>query len=162
VTIARYGRPYLDSSVYIAAIKDEENRALVVRQILEAAEKREIQIVASTFVAAEVIRMKGESLPLSSEKESEIDDLLKSERILWVELDLTVALEARKLARVHGLKPADAVHLASAIRAKADVLFRYDDRFASANEVAGLALCEPFWFGDASFPELVVEESPTK
>lgn len=146
--IKTYTRPYLDSSVYIAAIRDEKNRGAIVRQVLDAAEKEQIQIVASTFVAAEVIRMKGESAPLSPDRESKIEAILRSDRILWVELDLTLALEARKLSRTHGLKPGDAVHLASAMRAKADVLFRYDDRFSAKDEIAGLALCEPFWFGD--------------
>jgi predicted nucleic acid-binding protein len=152
-----YVRPYLDTSAYLAAINNEKDRALVVRQILDAAEQKKIQIVASTFVVAEVIKIKGEDAYLTPDKESEIDEVLKSERILWVELDLTLALEARKLARAHGLKPGDAIHLASAIRAKADVLLRYDSRFNSKNEIAGLELCDPFWPGDTPFPDLTIE-----
>ena len=54
-----YVRPYLDTSAYLAAINNEKDRALVVRQILDAAEQKKIQIVASTFVVAEVIKIKG-------------------------------------------------------------------------------------------------------
>jgi predicted nucleic acid-binding protein len=158
MTVERYARPYLDSSVYIAAIQNEENRVIATRQVLDAAEKKQIQIVASTFVVAEVIKMRGETVALSTDKESEIDEILMSDRILWVELDLSLAQNARKLARIHGLKPGDAIHLASAIRGKADVLFRYDNRFDAKDEIAGLELCEPFWFGDTSFPELLVEK----
>jgi predicted nucleic acid-binding protein len=154
--VDRYARPYLDTSAYLAAINGEKDRAQVVLQILEAADQKKIEIVASTFVAAEVIKIKGEDAYLTPDKETEIDEVLKSERILWVELDLTLALEARKLARAHGLKPGDAIHLASAIRGKADVLLRYNGRFNSKTEIAGLELCDPFWFGNTSFPDLIV------
>ncbi len=142
----RYKRPYLDSSVYIAAINNESGRADTVRAILSAADHTEIQIVGSTFVAAEVIRMKGEDKPLAPEKEREIDVYLRSERILWVELDFSLAIEARHAARAHGLRPADAIHLASALRAKADVLLTYDGDLTRVPD-AGIDVAEPYWDG---------------
>lgn len=151
---AKYLRVYLDSSVYIAAINGEEDRAETVRQILDAAEKQQIIVIASTFLVTEVIKIKGEEAPISRETEAAIDKVLMSERLLMVELDLTLALEARKLAREHGLKPGDSIHLATAIRHKADVLLRYDDRFKSRTEIAGLELCDPYWWGDAALPGL--------
>ena len=151
---AKYRRVYLDSSVYVAAINGEEGRAETVRQILDAAEKQEIIVIASTFLVTEVIKIKGEALPISIDTELEIDKVLMSERLLIVELDLTLALEARKLARIHGLRPGDSIHLATAIRHKAEVLLRYDDRFKSRTEIAGLELCDPYWWGGAALPGL--------
>lgn len=151
---AKYRRVYLDSSVYIAAINGEEGRAEVVRQILDAADKEKITIIASTFLVTEVIKIKGEESPIPVESEQVIDKVLMSERLLMVELDLTLALEARHLARVHGLRPGDSIHLATAIRHQAEVLLRYDDRFKSRAEIAGLELCDPYWWGDAAFPGL--------
>ena len=47
---------------------------------------------------------------------------------------------------MHNLKPSDAVHLASAIRGDADVLFRWDDRFiAGGGSVEGINVSEPYW-----------------
>ena len=85
-----YKRPYLDSSVYIAAINNEADRVEIARQILEAADRGDIQIVAGTWVAAEVIKMKGETEPLSLEKEGKIDAIFQNKRITWVELDLSL------------------------------------------------------------------------
>ncbi|MFY9782377.1 MAG: type II toxin-antitoxin system VapC family toxin [Acidimicrobiales bacterium] len=147
----KYKRPYLDSSVFLAAINEENERAEIVRQVLDAADKGLIQIVASTFVVTEVIRIKGESGYLTEDKESAINQILTSDKILFVELDLTLAFEARRLARVHNLKVVDAVHLASAFRAKADILFRYDNRFTTVPVLPELQLCDPYWHGDVPF-----------
>jgi len=148
VSEKQYKRPYLDTSVYLAAIKKEPGRYEEVTKVLAAAERSELLIIASTFVAAEVIKIRGAAELLSEDHEAAIDALLKSDRILWVELDLSLAIEARHLAREHDLKPGDATHLATAIRHKADVLFRYDSRFNAKTEIAGLDLCEPYWYGE--------------
>jgi predicted nucleic acid-binding protein len=142
-----YLRPYLDSSVYIAAIKGEEGRAETAKHTFEDAEQAKLQIVGATFVIAEVIRAKGQS-PLSSADEQLVDQYVMRPHMMWVELDVSLALEARRLARAHNLKPADAVHLASAIRGGADVLFRWDDRFvAGGGNIEGIAVSEPYWTG---------------
>jgi len=146
----QYKRPYLDSSVYIAAINNEPGRAKTVKQIFAAADRSEIELVASTFVAAEVIKMRGQGY-LSLDHEVAIESYLKSEHILWVELDLSLAIRARGIARDHSLKPGDAIHLASAIRGKADVLLRFDDRFTANGDIAGIEVCDPYWYGP---PEL--------
>jgi predicted nucleic acid-binding protein len=149
----------LDSSVYIAAINQEVDRAETARQILGAADRGDIQIVAATWVAAEVIKMKGEALPLSVEKENEIDEIFQSKRITWVELDLSVAIEARHIARDHGLRPGDAVHLASAIRGKADVLLRWDGRFNASGVINGIEVCDPYWYGTPELPLVMPKSS---
>ena len=150
--VTQYKRPYLDSSCYIAAINKEAGRVDAVEAVLAAADRADIEIVASTFVAAEVIKMKGQTGFLSTEREAAIDTILRNPRILWVELDLARAVQARHLARDHSLKPGDAVHLASAIHGRADVLFRYDDRFTVNSALAGLEVCEPYWYGTPPLP----------
>ena len=145
-----FKRPYLDSSVYIAAINSEPTRVRIVKAILEAADRSEIQLVASTFVVAEVIRRRGEEHTLSVDHEAEIDSILRSDRILWVELDFSLAIQARKLARLHNLRPGDAIHLASAIRGKADVLLRYDSGFNTTSTLDGIEICDPYWYGPAT------------
>jgi len=149
----KYKRVYLDTSAYLAAITGEEGRAEQVRQVLAAAEQGLIEIVVSTWAVAEVYKMKHEE-PISGEVEAEIDKIMLSDKLLMVELDLSLAQESRKLARVHQLNPGDSVHLATAIRHRAEFLFKYDGRFKARSEIAGLSLCEPYWFGDAPMPGL--------
>lgn len=157
-----YSRPYLDSSVYIAAIKGEEDRAETAQAILEEARKGTIQVVGSTFVIAEVIRAKGQPQPLSEEDEEKIDAYVFHDFITWVEVDVTLALEARKLARAYGLRPGDAVHLASAIRGEADQVLRWDGKWPEG-EYEGVVVCDPHWTGQ---PEIggftAAEVDPSK
>lgn len=149
----QYRRPYLDSSVYIAAIKGEEGRAEIARDILTGASRGEIQIVAATFVIAEVIRMKGTPAPLPADQERVIDGFLMQDYITWVELDVSLAQQARRAARTYGLKPADAVHLVSAARGDADVLLRWDDKFRldEGGTYEGIAVHQPYWMGSRPF-----------
>ena len=146
-----YTKPYLDTSVYIAAIKKEDGRVRPAERILNDARAGKFQIIAATFVAVEVIRAKGEPIALPDSADEIIERFLFHEYITWVELDLTLALEARRLARAHRLKPADAVHLASAMRGGADQLLRWDDRFAPAGStVEGVYITDPYWTGTPS------------
>ena len=143
-----FERPYLDSSVYIAAIKGEEGRWEIAKRILDDAAAGKLQLVASTFVIAEVIKGP-EGTQLTVEQERVIDGYFQHEFITWVELDMIVARDARRLARLHGLKPADAVHLASAIKGGADQLLRWDDKFRLREGEAyeGVTVCEPHLVG---------------
>lgn len=146
-----YRRPYLDSSVYIAAIKNEVvngvDRGQIARDILMDAQKGSLQVVASTALIAEVIRAK-DSPQLDEDQEALIDAYLFQEFITWVEVDIVLAKEARRLARQHNLKPFDAIHLASAIRGKADCLLRWDGRFVGEGTVIEeVTVCEPYWHG---------------
>lgn len=153
----RYRRPYLDSSVYIAAIKGEAQRATTARRILKDADDGKLEIVGSTFVVAEVIRAKGQP-PLSVSDETLVDQYVLRQAMVWVEVDLSLAFEARRIARAHSLKPTDAVHLASAIRGGADVLLRWNGRFiAGGGTIEGVTVSDPYWIGQA---ELADKEVP--
>ncbi len=149
----KYKRVYLDSSVYLAAIKGEVGRAEQVRQVLTAADQGLIEIVVSTWAVVEVYKIKHEE-PIDEDVEAAIDKIMLSDKLIMVELDLSLAQESRRMARIHQLNPGDSVHLATAIRHRAEFLFKYDGRFKARSEIAGLTLCEPYWFGDAPMPGL--------
>ena len=145
-----FSRPYFDSSVYIAAIKGSDSeepseRPPLARALLAEVASGEITVVASTFVVAEVIKDRNHP-ELSPEEEDKIDGFLTHESIVWVELDLALAREARRMAREFGLRPADAVHLASAKRGGADQLLRWDDRWPGGT-FEGVVVCDPHNIG---------------
>jgi predicted nucleic acid-binding protein len=142
-----FARPYLDSSVYIAAILGEEaepGKGDLSSQILELGRTGRYPILASTFVFAEVIRDRGRPDQLDAEQEASIDRYLSQDFITWVEVDLPIARKARSLSRFCGLKPVDAVHLASAIRAKCDQFLTWDESdFADGTEIEGIHIHRP-------------------
>jgi predicted nucleic acid-binding protein len=163
---AAYGRPYLDSSVYIAAIKgsttEDPQRVTVSAQLLTEAQSGRIRIIASTFLHAEVIRDRGEEKPLDPSKELVVDGFLQRSFISWVELDIAGGRAARALIRRYGVKPPDAVHLAAAVRGKADIFFTWDARLIIATggdlqkgtpgNVDGLLVTTPYVFQAAQQP----------
>lgn len=155
-----FSRPYLDTSVYVAAIKgpttEDPGRVALSAQVLAEAEEGRLRVVASTFLHAEVIRDRGESVPLDPAAETVVEKFLQRSFIAWVELDVAGGRSARALARRFNLKPPDAVHLSAAVRGRADVFFTWDARLISATggnvdegtagDVDGISVTTPYVF----------------
>lgn len=138
---AGYQLPYLDSSVYIAAIQGEKGRAEEIRQILRTAEQGALRVVATPLVLAEV--HKPGTPDWSTDR---IDGYFKRPHFRWVEIDYLLGAHARGIARDHRLRGVDAIHLAGALRAGADVFFTYDSRILAVTDV-GIRIAEPFFRG---------------
>lgn len=74
--------------------------------------------------------------------------------IHWVEVDLVIAREARRLSCAHRLRGADAIHLASAIRATCDALMTWNKKdFPIGQTVEGVEVRVPSVFGQASIED---------
>jgi predicted nucleic acid-binding protein len=141
-----YTRPYLDSSVYIAAIKNEgDGRGEIAKRILDDGRAGRFQIFASTFIKVEVLKDRGKP-PLTADQAKTVDEFFQHSSFVWLDLDLSTAEKARDLARAHGFRPGDAVHLASAIRADCDQLLVWDDDFRKGT-FDGVLVTEPHWSG---------------
>jgi predicted nucleic acid-binding protein len=111
-----YRRLYLDADVYLGLIKGEAGRVDIARGLLRGGQDRTFRVVASTLLYAEVCGH-GEvraAVDLAS-VDQKVSAFLEHGFIEWVEVDLVVAREARRLSRAHRLRGADAIHLASAI-----------------------------------------------
>lgn len=139
---AGYSRPYLDTWVYVADIQGERGREVSAR-ILRAAERGDLTIVASTLVIAELVHAPGRPELVTPEHDAAIERRFLNDWTELVELDVEIAIRARRVAREHGLKPADAVHVATALQADADVFLSWDDHFLSKT-IPGLACRRPY------------------
>lgn len=149
-------RIYWDACVWIALIKQEtvtlkngtvEKRYARCREIIAMAEKGAIEIVTSAFTIAEVCKS-------SEVKESGVDNLptfFDKSYILLVPVDKTVGVKAQGMqtSGIAGLKPPDAIHLASAHRAKVDEMHSYDSDLLNLDEkITGqngqpIRICKP-------------------
>jgi len=151
-----YGQPYLESSVFVALIKGEVidgvDRADIAQHILDDASAERWPIFTSAFTLAEVIKDRKRPI-LIPEEEQRIGDYFKHEYIKLVIVDREVGESARRLARNHSLRPADAIHLASAIKAKADELLTWDSsNFPIGQTIEGVTIKLPYWFGQTAMP----------
>ena len=135
-----YRNPYLDSSVFIGWIKGEViggvDRGIIAEHVLTQAENGQHPIVISAWTLAEVHKKRGEPrLPKAHN-----DNLLKyfeHDFIQIVTVDRELGEEANRLCRKYEdekLSPADAIHLAAALRAKCDVLLTWDGPLLDVSE----------------------------
>lgn len=152
-----YTNPYLETTVFIALIKGEIvagiDRGQIAQNILDDAGRGRWPIFTSTLTIVEVFK-KRKRPALTEIEEQKIDAFFKHDYIKLVTLDRYVAEHARKLARVYNLRPIDAIHLASAIRAKADQFLTWDNDFPHA-VIEGVQIREPYWLGQLRMPPTI-------
>lgn len=146
-------RIYADSCMYISVIKrdpepvaDGTPRWQVSKSMFAAAERGDLLILASTLVQAEVagngeVRTK----PVDSRAQQLVTDWFLADYIEWCDVDLFISRRVPELSRKYGLRGADAIHLASAIRLRADYLISNDNGFAACHGEAidGVRVIKP-------------------
>lgn len=138
---------YLDSNTIISVVKAEAGHEPVA-EILRLAEAGRLTIAVSAVSYVEV-RGTGRSQPYSPDLDRRALQALDGPHVLLVEFSRHVALRARKLAYERRLKNYDAIHLASAIEADADVLMTTDtDDFPCGTLVQGVWVDKPYMPGD--------------
>ena len=138
MTASGIHRLYWDTSVFLCFLsEEEEDRRLICEDVLQAGEKGKVEIVTSMFTLVEVIRPKAIKYPqpLTDEQVSKLRGMFSWRWLKKIQVHQQLALDASDLARVNGLKPADAIHAATAIAEKCDELQRWDRDF---NKVASL------------------------
>jgi len=132
--MAKPQRIYWDACTWIAYIAEEkavpikgggaENRYAMCLSVLEDARRGKYEIATSAFTLAEVCKN-------TEVIESPIDNLpafFEKSFILIVPVDLAIGRRAQTMqaSGLVTLKPADTVHLASALRAKVTELHTFD------------------------------------
>jgi predicted nucleic acid-binding protein len=112
-----------ETSCFIARFNSEPGRIEVCNAIIEAAKRNEITLYTSYITMCEWAKIKGE---YASEAEDQIVEFLRNPYIHLVVIDLAVSRITRDLVRRYKLDVRDAIHLATAIKMKVDVLHTYD------------------------------------
>ena len=165
----KYKRCYWDASTWIALLSNlQTNQAIEQRwhckQLFQEAIDGEIQLLTSAITITEVLRGETQadaytpSVPIDIKEQ--IDALFNEPYIVLVPLDPARAQEARDLRWKHSwLRTVDAIHIASAIYAQADVLHTYDGSGGRSRRMLQLDGQEgspplpikvPFWEGQAT------------
>jgi len=129
-------RIYWDACAWIAYINQEdipqkqgpsENRYRMCKGILTLAKAGKVELVTSAFTLSEVCK----SPEIKSSPADNLPAFFDSSYILLVPVDKTVGQRAQQMqlsGLLGGLKPADATHLASAVRADVKEFHTFDDR----------------------------------
>jgi hypothetical protein len=128
--LSRSSKPlhYWDSCAFLALLKNEADYIDECKSVIKAAKDGKVMIVTSALTFVEVIKLEKGKPKLSKDVEEKIRAFFKHEWIYIYDLDRKIGELARDLMwEYEGLKPKDATHVATAIRAKVDVLETFDD-----------------------------------
>lgn len=147
---------YWDACLFVAYLNGEPERADMLDALLAEVERTDGRRVAtSAFTSVEVTHLAYERTAgqLDPQVEGLIDAFMSRPSVVTVEVSAPVIGTARRLirravARQLQLKPADAIHIATAMWLKENGInverfFTYDDRLMRFSELAGISIGEP-------------------
>jgi len=130
-TLTEPRKIYWDSCVWIALICGEQDRAARCESLIALARAGDVQIWTSSLTLAEVYKHRvgpdGSALP--GERDGDFEAFLEQEFVVEVQVDHEIGVRARQLLRQHTpplRRPADAIHLASALVNNLDELHTFD------------------------------------
>jgi predicted nucleic acid-binding protein len=144
-------RVYWDSCVYIACIQKEPKRFGVLRAIMKMVEDGDIVLVASALILAEVIKLNASTQKLATQAKK-IREFFENDYIKVRSVGRTTAEAAAAISRKYGLKPPDAIHVATAIETNCRYFQTYDGENGDAKRLLAfngkigspaLAICLP-------------------
>ena len=122
----------------------------MLRQAVERAEARELEIAVCALCLCEVATLKtGDP---ADDQEHLIRDFFEQPWVIVRQLDSFVGAKARELVRQHGLKGRDAAHVAAALLTpRTGELWTYDKEVRSKCSTLAredFRVCEPRWKDD--------------
>lgn len=156
----RIPRYYLESSCFVAFVKNEPGRGATVLRLLQDAEAGRIQLVTSFITLAEVLRGGADLASGEPFGDEELDHLLRKSQVELVAVERFVAEKTREVRRsVAKLEKKtmtiDAIHIATALVSEVDALYSYDDADLVIHDghFEGLRVQHPTWSGQLTLPE---------
>ncbi|MDE0047824.1 MAG: PIN domain-containing protein [Chloroflexota bacterium] len=147
-------RVYWDSCVYLDFLRGGHPNRAHLRAVLRDWEVGKVTLVTSTLTIAEVLYVPGiqPSVRLDESRRNELMDPFRptgDRKLTLVELTRPIAEAARDLCWSRGIRPKDAVHVASALAASCAVLHTHDEGLQKKSRQVGgdpiLEITQPAW-----------------
>lgn len=146
---------YWDSDVLIHALQRTPEHLTELEPLISEAESGNIQILLSTFTLMEIYKDLDGINAISKDDDELIISFFENPYFIFKDVTQPIALSTRQISREFGIKPKDAVHVATALYYNVPVLFSYDDGLLKKSGKIGspaLEIVKPFWKGQ---PELI-------
>jgi predicted nucleic acid-binding protein len=121
---------YWDTCTWLGLINQEADKIGRCRHIVAEARAGNIQIWTSAFTLAEVFKKNCNGTPagLAAAKDADFEQYIEQDFLTIVQVDYDIGVQARRLLRTHTKlkKPADAIHLATAVLSNVEELHTFD------------------------------------
>ena len=118
-------RRYWDSDCFLGWLQAEDGKVEPCRYVLNVAARGELEIITSALTIAEVLHIPGRQ-PIPADKRQQVIDFFKRSYIIPMSITRRIAEDSRDLVWDHGIEPKDALHVATALKAKVDVFNTFD------------------------------------
>ena len=145
---------YWDSCTYLDFLRGGHTNQKHMRGVLADWAAGKVTLVTATLTITEVlyVRCVQPAAWLDPSRRSDLLSLFSpsgDRKLTLVELTRPIAEAARDLCWNHGIRPKDAVHVASAVAARCAVLHTHDEDLQKRNRQVGgnpiLEITEPAW-----------------
>ena len=143
-----FTRIYFDANIFTHMFNRDSKYHAVVGQLVALVDQRQLELVVSPIVYIEAL---GQSpgAPVDEQREASILALIQDRRVRTQEFNLLVAERARNFILRRSMPKWDALHLASAIEARCQILFTTDNGdYPVGSEVDGVWIDHPYLPGD--------------
>lgn len=143
---------YWDACAFIGWLKGEPDKIDECRAGLDRAAAGKLRVVTSAFTLVEVLRLQHKA-PIPLADAQQIRKFFESEYVALYDVDRTVAEKAQDVVWNYGVKPKDAVHIATALSVGANVVIDQLDTFDSdLIALSGQIGTPPLAIGRPGFP----------
>jgi len=127
---------YWDSDCFLAYFKGDAGKVDKCDGVIDRATRGEVLIVTSALTLAEVLWMRhGPKLP--EEKATLVQKFFRRSFIRVYNVSRKIAESAQTLVWNDGIKPKDAIHVATALHLSADALETFDEKLIKKGGTVG-------------------------
>ena len=118
---------YWDSCCFIGLLQQEQDKVAALTDLSQKAAADDLVIVTSALAIAEVCKLPDTGLQ-PEDQAQKILAFFENPYIVVRSLDRMIAERANMIARQQGVKPPDAIHLATGILTGCEVFYTYDSK----------------------------------
>lgn len=126
---------YWDSNAFSGHLNDEADKVAECEPVLKEGEKGHILLVTSALTIAEVLFIRPGGPKLPPEKREAVERFFKADYITVRNVTRATAELARDVFWDHGIKPKDAIHVATACLFNIPVLHTFDGDLLSKSGI---------------------------
>lgn len=136
-------RRYWDSCAFLAWLENEPSRSDACNETLQEAKEGGFVILTSALTLTETLWLRS-GPRLGEDKARMLNGFFRRSFLRVVNIDRAIAENAQRLVWENGIKPKDAIHVATALRYKCPLLETFDaPLIGKSDTIPGLTIREP-------------------